>query len=113
MDGNGWICFCDSCCFGPDVDVELSERGMELLAPLVQFLNDNPSMKVTMNLVNDLTTDRNFNMLLTDERIQTLENYLLPLVPPTVKIYVDNGCMGRDGCSNASGMSRLTVLINK
>lgn len=99
--------------FGPDVDVELSERGMELLAPLVQFLNDNPSMKVTMNLVNDLTTDRNFNMLLTDERIQTLENYLLSLVPPTVKIYVDNGCIGRDGCSNASGMSRLTVLINK
>ncbi|MBR1549874.1 MAG: carboxypeptidase regulatory-like domain-containing protein [Bacteroidales bacterium] len=99
--------------FGPDVDVELSERGMELLAPLVQFLNDNPSMKVTMSLINDLTTDRNFNMLLTDERIQTLENYLYPLVPPTVKIDVDNGCIGRDGCSNASGTSRLTVLINK
>lgn len=99
--------------YGPDVDVELSERGMELLAPLVQFLNDNPSMKVSMSLVNDLTTDRNFNMLLTDERIQTLENYLYPLLPPTVKIDVENGCIGRDGCSNASGMSRLTVLINK
>jgi hypothetical protein len=52
-------------------------------------------------------------MLLTDERIQTLENYLYPLLPPTVKIDVENGCIGRDGCSNASGMSRLTVLINK
>lgn len=99
--------------FGPDVDVELSERGMELLAPLVQFLNDNPSMKVTMSLVNDLTTDRNFNMLLTDERIQTLEKYLYPMLPPTVKIDIDNGCIGRDGCSNASGTSRLTVLIDK
>ena len=54
-----------------------------------------------------------FNMLLTDERIQRLENYLYPLVPPTVKIDVDNGCIGRDGCSNASGTSRLTVLIDK
>lgn len=99
--------------FGPNVDVELSERGMEQLAPLVQFLVDNPSMKVSMSLVNDLTTDRNFNMLLTDERIQTLENYLYSQLPPTVKIEVDNGCIGRDGCSNASGTSRLTVLINK
>ena len=99
--------------YGPDVDVELSDRGMELLAPLVQFLNDNPSMSVTMSLVNDLTNDRNFNMLLTDERVQSLENYLLPLLPPTVKIDIDNGCIGRDGCSNGSGVSRLTVLIDK
>lgn len=99
--------------FGPDVDVELSERGMETLAPLVRFLNDNPTMRVEMALINDLTNNRNFNMLLTDERIQTLKNYFYPLVPPTVKIDIDNGCIGRDGCSNASGTSRLTVLINK
>ena len=99
--------------FGPDVDVELSARGTELLAPLVQFLNDNPNMRVEMSLTNDLTNNRNFNMLLTDERIQTLENYLYPLLPATVKIDINNGCIGRDGCSNASGASRLTVLINK
>ena len=99
--------------FGPDVDVELSERGMETLAPLVQFLNDNPSMKVDMTLINDLTNNKNFNLMLTDERIQSLESYLYALLPPTVKIIVENGCIGRDGCSNASGASRLTVLINK
>ena len=99
--------------FGPDVDVELSERGIELLAPLVQFLNDNPSMKVSMTLINDLTNNKNFNLMLTDERIQSLENYLYPLLPPTVKIDINNGCIGRDGCSNATGTSRLTVLINK
>ena len=98
--------------FGPNVDVELSERGMELLAPLVRFLNDNPALRADMSLINDLTNDRNFNMMLTDERIQSLENYLYPLLPPTVKISIDNGCIGRDGCSNASGSSRLTVLIN-
>ena len=99
--------------FGPDVDVELSDRGAELLAPLVQFLNDNPSMKVEMTLINDLTNNRNFNLMLTDERIRSLENYLYPLLPPTVKINIENGCIGRDGCSNASGTSRLTVLINR
>lgn len=98
--------------FGPDVDVELSDRGIELLAPLVQFLNDNPNMRVDMTLINDLTNNRNFNMMLTDERIRSLENYLYPLLPPTVKISIENGCIGRDGCSNASGASRLTVLIN-
>lgn len=99
--------------FGPNVDVELSGRGRELLEPLIRFLNDNPTMQVEMTLVNDLTNNRNFNMLLTDERIQTLENYLYPLLPATVKIDIGNGCIGRDGCSNASGASRLTVLINK
>ena len=98
--------------FGPNVDVELSERGIELLAPLVQFLNNNPTMQVEMTLVNDLTNNKNFNALLTDERILSLESHLYPLLPPTVKISVENGCLGRDGCSNASGTSRLTVVIN-
>lgn len=99
--------------FGPDVDVELSDRGEELLEPLVRFLNDNPEMKVEMTLVNDLTNNGVFNQMLTDERIQTLENYLYPLLPPTVKIRIANGCLGGDRCCNASGMSRLTVLINR
>ena len=98
--------------FGPDADVELSDRGFELLAPLVRFLNDNPSLKVDLTLTNDLTDNRDFNLMLTDERIRSLENYLYPLLPPTVEIGIENGCIGRDGCNNASGISRLTVLIN-
>jgi hypothetical protein len=84
-----------------------------LLAPLVQFLNDNPALKVSMKLVNDLTDNRDFNVMLTDERIQSLENYLYLLLPSTAKIDIENGCIGRDGCGNASGLSRLTVLIDK
>ncbi len=99
--------------FGPDADVELSARGIERLAPLVQFLNDNPLLKVNMTLINALTDNGDFNLMLTDERIRTLEKYLYPLLPTTVEINIENGCIGRDGCSDASGVSRLTVLINK
>ena len=98
--------------FGPNVDVELSQRGIETLAPLVRFLNDNPETVIDMTLANDLTTDRAFNSLLTDHRIQSLEGYLYPLLPPTVKITIRNLCAGQDGCTAASGVSRLTVLIN-
>ena len=98
--------------FGPNVDVELSQRGIETLAPLVRFLNDNPETVIDMTLANDLTPDRAFNSLLTDHRIQSLEGYLYPLLPPTVKITIRNLCAGQDGCTAASGVSRLTVLIN-
>lgn len=98
--------------FGAGVEVELSERGRELLMPLVQFLIDNPEKEVKMTLFNDLTTDETFNTLLTDNRIRSLENYLYPLLPPTVKISLTNGCSGQERCSSASGMSRLTVLID-
>ncbi len=98
--------------FGPDADVEISGHGKDLLEPLVRFLNDNPSMNVEMTLSNDLTNDRSFNDLLTGRRIQSLENYLYPLLPPTVKISISNGCAGKEGCFSASGLSRLTVLID-
>lgn len=97
--------------FGPNVDVELSYSGMERLAPLVRFLNDNPAASVQMSLTNDLTDDRTFNRLLTDQRIQSLQAYLYPLLPPTVKITIANGCAGVSGCANASGVSRLMVIV--
>lgn len=99
--------------FGPDVDIELSELGRERLEPLVRFLNDNPEMSVDMSLSNDLTTNSRFNTLLTDQRLLTLRNYLFQMVPPTVVIHIHNSCAGIEGCSNASGLSRLIVQINK
>lgn len=99
--------------FGPGVDVELSSRGIELLEPLVRFLNDNPTLRVSMSLVNDLTDDCTFNSLLTDQRILTLQKHLFPLLPSTVKIGIANGCGKGDNCCESSGKSRLTVLISK
>lgn len=99
--------------FGPGVDVQLSSRGIELLEPLVRFLNDNPTLRVSMSLANDLTVDCTFNSLLTDQRIQTLKKHLIPLLPLTTKFYIANGCGMGDNCCDASGNSRLTVLISK
>ena len=99
--------------FGPDVDIELSELGRERLEPLVRFLNDNPEMSVDVSLSNDVTTNSRFNTLLTDQRLLTLRNYLFQMVPPTVVIHIHNSCAGIEGCSNASGLSRLVVQINK
>ena len=99
--------------FGPNVDIELSDYGMDKLAPLVRFLNDNPSTSLQMSLTNDLTDDRTFNRLLTDQRIQSLQTYLYPLIPPTVKVTIANGCAGVSGCSNASGVSRLMVVVEE
>lgn len=99
--------------FGPNADVELSYNGMDKLAPLVRFLNDNPTTSLQMSLTNDLTDNATFNRLLTEQRIQSLQTYLYPLLPPTVKVSISNGCAGLSGCSNASGTSRLMVIVEE
>lgn len=98
--------------FGPDACIELSDLGMERLEPLVRYLNDNPSMSVDLILSNDLTHDATFNALLTDQRLLMLRNWFFRHTPPTVKFHLRNACTGAVTCSNASGLSRLTVLIN-
>ena len=99
--------------FGPGVDLELSERGRDKLAPLVRFLSDNPHMRLSLTLSNDITTDRSFNKLLTAHRLQTIQSFLYAQLPSSVEISISNGCEGRDGCSNATGLSRLAVVISE
>ena len=99
--------------FGPNVDIELSERGMDRLAPLVRFLLDNPNLSVDFTLQNDLTSDASFNSILTEHRMHSIENYLLAVLPSSVKMTFHNGCGGVNGCSDASGISRLTVVISE
>ncbi len=98
--------------FGPDADVELSARGKEELKPLVQFLTDNPTKRVTLSLANDLTDDPSFNSLLTDRRILSLEKYLRKALPETVEINIFNSCDGMVKCSTGTGASTLTILID-
>ena len=98
--------------FGPGADLELSQYGIEKLAPLVRFLTDNPEMHVTLSLRNDLTNNVRFNSLITAHRLQTLQTYLYTNLPSSVDLTFDNGCDGRDGCSTASGQSRLAVVIS-
>lgn len=98
--------------FGPNVDLELSDYGKTQLAPLVRFLTDNPEMSVEMTLSNDVTDDAKFNEYLTSHRLQTLENYLYGVLPPTVALKLENACTGPSGCSGGTGLSRLTVVIS-
>ncbi len=97
--------------FGPNSDVELSAYGKEKLAPVVRFLRGNPSAQIQMSLTCDLTADRDFNRLLTESRIKTLHEYLGKLIPSTVRMSIFNGCASASGCSNATGASRLMLMI--
>lgn len=98
--------------FGPNASIELTDRGRRTLAPLVRFLHDNPTYGVDLTLVADLTTDSAFNQLLTEHRLQSLEQYLRQQLPATVRLNLYNSCSGREGCASATGISRLTAIIN-
>lgn len=97
--------------FGPDAVVDLSAHGTEVLAPLVTFLTDNPSLKADLTLYCDITTDAEFNALLSEQRLKVLEEYLKGLMPEGSVLRMHNGCGGRGGCSDATGGSRLTILL--
>ena len=83
--------------FGPNVD---------------RFLIDNPDIEVNLSLVNDITDDAAFNRHLTDHRLQTLQGYLYSILPPTVRLTLENACAGPSGCSAATGLSRLVVILH-
>ena len=98
--------------FGHNVDLEVSEYGKSQLEPLVRFLTDNPEIQVKASLSNDITDDAKFNEYLTSHRIQSLENYLYSVLPPTVNIKIENICSGVDGCAGATGVSRFVVILH-
>lgn len=97
--------------FGPNADVELSAYGRNQLAPLVQFLVDNPMLSATLSLSNDLTDNPNFNRYLTDSRLLSLQRHLQPLLPSSVRLTFENASPASD--ATASGQSRLVVVISR
>lgn len=98
--------------FGPNVDLELSDFGKSQLEPLVSFLSDNPEIQIKASLTNQIVDDAKFNEYLTAHRIQTLENYLYSVLPPTVNLKIDNACSGLVGCPTATGVSRLIIILH-
>ena len=98
--------------FGPDADLQLSVHGKEVLAPLVRFLNDNPHTSAEVRLSNCPTNDDSFNGILATERTKTIKDYLINLLPPTVKISYSEGVSQPCSHTTAIGNSRLTVLIH-
>ena len=97
--------------FGPDAVIDLSAHGIEVLDPLVRFLTDNPALAADLTLTSDLTDDVEFNSLLTEQRLKVVGDYLRERLPATTSLTLRNGCNGRAGCSDATGESRLTILL--
>lgn len=99
--------------FGPNVSIELTETGRHKLVPLVRFLNDNPHYSANLILVSDLTADSSFNALLCEHRLLALKQYLAATIPSTVRLNFFNSCAGREGCNTASGIDRLTIIVDE
>ena len=97
--------------FGPDAVIDLSTHGVEVLDPLVRFLTDNRALSAEMTLTCDLTDDVEFNSLLTEQRLKVVGDYLSDRLPATTRLTLRNGCNGRAGCSDATGETRLTILL--
>ena len=97
--------------FGPNASVELNDHGREILDTYVRFLADNPALGATFMLGSDLMSNAEFNALLTAERLKTVEAYLRTRLPDTVEVQFENLCSGREGCADATGESRLAVVL--
>lgn len=97
--------------FGPNADIELSNHGRNQLKPLIRFLCDNPQMNVVLSLSCNLSDDEAFNNLLTQQRIQSLQNYLYGQVPASVRLQFTGRDTSESG--SAAGVSRLTAVITK
>lgn len=97
--------------YGPNADIELSERGKQQLQQLVRYLCDNPQTSVTLSLSCNLIDDESFNRLLTQQRLQSLQNHLFALVPSSVRMRFVVGDANEAG--SASGLSHLAVVITK
>lgn len=99
--------------FGPNTGIELTPAGIHSLSLLVRFLGDNPGCGVDLVLISDLTSDAEFNALVTEHRLDNLVAYLRSVLPSTVRLTTHNSCAGREGCNTATGTSRLTVIISE
>lgn len=98
--------------FGKNADIELSANGIAMLAPLMRFLLDNPTVKAEMTLTSDITADKSFNKMLTARRIMALRTQFFSSLPETTEISYHNGCENGNGCSSGSGKTLLSVKLS-
>lgn len=93
--------------FGPDAVVDLSPHGIEQLRSLIAFLADNPDLQTDLTLSCDLTADVEFNALLTEQRLQRLQEHLRDRLPADVVLRFHSGTSRGE----ATGETRLSVVI--
>ncbi len=96
--------------FGADADIELSENGCYKLQRIVRFLYENPQIVMEATLLSPVTTNAEFNRLLTDRRIATLQRYLKAQLPGS-KVILSNGHAGNAMSVISSYNSQLAIRL--
>ncbi len=77
--------------YGAGVEVELSDEGQRTLAPLANFLRDNPQVSLELELQCHPTDDSVLNNLVTERRISNLQQYFYTTLPERGQISYRNG----------------------
>ena len=99
--------------FGPSADVTLEPHRLEGLMPVINFLRDNPTLHAHFTLTCDQTTDKSFNSMLTEQRINSLRMYISSLLPSGAPIFYHNGTEKGENRLSASGENILTVILQR
>lgn len=77
--------------FGPDADIELTDRGRNLLMFVVQPLRQDDALKARLVLTSRVGGDKTFNMMLNERRLSVLREYLEFNVSVGTRISFVNG----------------------
>lgn len=100
-----------SAMFGSNTGTDLTLDGMSALTPIINFLRDNPTVEAHFTLVCDQTTDKEFNIMLTEQRLNSLHMYVTSLLPSDTPIFIHNGTEMEKNAPEASKENKLTVVL--
>lgn len=93
--------------FGPDASVELSQQGKQRLQRMVRFLYENPQIRASIGVSSQVTSDNEFNSMVTERRIENLQRYLSAQLPnTTMEIFI-----APTGTAKDSYNSRLSIRM--
>ncbi len=94
-------------------DVELSEEGRRTLAPLADFLRDNPEIHLDLNLLCNQSDDSVFNDLVIERRISDLRQYFHSVLPTRDQISYFNGNNEEKNEVVAGGQNIIFAVLRK
>lgn len=92
-------------------EVEFYTHSAEDIAPVVDFVRDNPNVQLQITLQSDQTTDSVYNNLLIEYRIKYLHQYLKSVLPSESKISLINGNEKDKNEAKGSGDNSVFVIL--
>lgn len=98
--------------FVDGVGFELHPRVDNSMRQLVTFLNDNPHIEAYITITSDVTSDKDFNIMLTNKRLKQLVRYLSEKVSDNF-VSLKNGDSDPMIFANGSGYTVVSVRLLK